>query len=55
MNRTDLDNILLFAEQHHITNRPFQEVYNLYCKDLEELYQEDAADSWNATMEAHVA
>lgn len=53
MNRTDLDNLMSYAEINHLEDRPFQEVYHQYMKDLEEDYYESEADTLLATMEAH--
>lgn len=53
MNNQDLQSLLIYARTRNIMDKPFQYVYNNWIKDISEWFEEDAADSWLATQEAH--
>lgn len=50
---TDLDALLAFAREHNYGNLPFNQVLDLWDLDIKQTIEEQEADAWNASMEAH--
>lgn len=53
MSQQDLDNILTFAEENHLLHTPFIDVFNKWDNSNKEYLQQQEADNWLSTMEAH--
>lgn len=52
MTQSDLDYLLDFAKANNLMSQPFQKVYNLWLKELEEAYQDYLADSYLSSPDA---
>lgn len=51
MNKLDLDDLLAFAERHHLMDMRFQDVYMQYNKALQETYEDALASMIESSME----
>ena len=48
-----LEDLEAFVKQNNLSHLPFDEVMNLYKKEMETIIEEMEADAYLATMEAH--
>lgn len=55
MNQFDLNDLLKFADSNNLQNKSFQEVYNLWKKDIQDAIDSQFADDYLASEEAHLA
>lgn len=51
MNQFDLQDLLKFAEYNHLTKLPFQQVYQLWQKDIQEIVDSQQADDYTQAEE----
>lgn len=51
MNKSDLDNLLQFAQDCNLMDKPFQEVYKMWQGDLKDAYESMVADDYLASEE----
>ena len=49
----DYENLLIFVEQNDLQRKPFNEVINLYNKELKDCYDDMQADEYLASIESH--
>lgn len=49
----DLDGLLEFVKYHNLGNLPFNQVLNLWDRDIKQTLEEQEADNYLASMEAH--
>ena len=49
----DLDGLLEFVKYRNLGNLPFNQVLDLWDKDIKQTLEEQEADNYLASMEAH--
>lgn len=53
MNKEDLEQFLEFAHYHNMMKRPVTEVLQCWSEYIRETLEEEWADMYNSTIEAH--
>lgn len=53
MSAKDLNDILAFARENRLLKSPFIDVFNKWDNSNKEYLQQQEADNWLSTMEAH--
>lgn len=53
MNKKDLTNILFFAKSNNLMSHPFTETLRKWDESNREMLQQQEADDWLSSIEAH--